>query len=78
VVIDDVFDPSPAAAAGVRVGDVLTAIDEQPIASVADFQRALYRAGIGARVTLHLARDAKILTRPVVVEERPATARPAG
>lgn len=76
VLIDDVFEPSPAAAAGVQVGDVLTALGDRPIASVADFQKALYLAGIGAAVTLHLARGEETLALPVVIEERPPAARP--
>jgi S1-C subfamily serine protease len=76
VVIDDVFDPSPAARAGIRVGDVLTAIDDHRVLSVADFQKWLYLAGIGAQVTLHVSRDGAPLALPVTIEERPDAARP--
>jgi serine protease Do len=76
VYIDDIFDPSPASRAGVRVGDVLTAVEDHRVLSVADFQKWLYLAGIGAQVTLHLSRDGESLALPVTVEERPVAARP--
>jgi S1-C subfamily serine protease len=76
IFIDDVFDPSPAARAGIRVGDVLTAIDDQRVLSVADFQKSLYLAGIGTEVRLHLWRGGEALGIPVTIEERPEAARP--
>ena len=76
VVIDDVFDPSPAVRAGVRVGDVLTAIDDHRILSVADFQKWLYLSGIGKQVELELSRAGETLELPIVIEERPQAAHP--
>jgi len=71
IYIDDVFDPSPAARAGIRVGDVLTAMDGNRIVAVADFQRSLYLLGIGHAVTLELVRDGAVLKRPMTIEQRP-------
>jgi len=76
VYIDDVYDPSPASRAGIRVGDVLTGIDDHRVLSVADFQKWLYLAGIGASVRLHVSREGEALELPVTIEERPAAARP--
>ena len=76
IYIDGVFDPSPASRAGIRVGDVLTAIDDQRVLSVADFQKSLYLAGIGATVRLHVSRDGEALELPATIEERPEAARP--
>jgi S1-C subfamily serine protease len=76
VYIDNVFVPSPASRAGVRVGDCLVAIDGQRLFSVADFQKWMYLSGIGREVTLELFRDGKTLDRRVVIEPRPAEAAP--
>jgi S1-C subfamily serine protease len=77
VFIDDVFEPSPASRAGIRVGDVLVAIDANRVLSVPDFQKWLYLAGIGAKVTLHLSRNGEEIALPMVIEERPAEAMPS-
>ena len=74
IYIDDVFDPSPASRAGLRVGDVLVRMGDERIAHVADFQRWLYLNGIGATVELELSRSGQTLRRPVRIEERPPTA----
>jgi serine protease Do len=74
VYIDDVFEPSPASRAGIRVGDSLVAIDGQRLLSVLDFQKWLYLAGIGHEVSLELHRAGETLVKRVQVEERPASA----
>lgn len=74
IVIDNVFAPSPASEAGVRIDDVLTAIDGERVLAVADFQKALYLAGIGGRLTLELSRAGESLTVEVAVQQRPPTA----
>ena len=76
IFIDDVFEPSPADRADVRVGDILTAIDGHRIASVGAFQRWLYLSGVGRSITLELFRDGNTLEKAVTVEERPAEAVP--
>jgi S1-C subfamily serine protease/mono/diheme cytochrome c family protein len=75
IYIDDVFVPSPASRAGVRVGDVLTAMSEKRILAVQDFQRQLYLLGIDAAVTLEIRRGAEVLRLPVTIEARPDAAR---
>jgi len=74
VYIDNVFEPSPATRAGVRRGDFLTALNGRAVASVADFQKALYAGGAGSPARLDLLRDGKPLTLNVPIEERPAHA----
>jgi S1-C subfamily serine protease len=71
IYIDNVYEPSPATAAGIQVGDVLRSIDDAPIASVYDFQRLLYHHGAGARIRLGMTRAGKKLEVPVTVERRP-------
>ena len=74
IYIDDVFEPSPASVAGIRVGDFLTRMNGQPIAGVPDFQRWLYAIGINAGVALEIARDGKRSTFQMKIEERPQSA----
>ncbi|HKB07989.1 MAG TPA: trypsin-like peptidase domain-containing protein [Candidatus Polarisedimenticolia bacterium] len=73
IYIDDVFDPSPAARAGIRVGDVLTAMDGNRVFAVPEFQKWLYLLGIGHAVTLEIVRDGAVLKRAMKIEQRPAT-----
>jgi S1-C subfamily serine protease len=51
------LDGSPAAAAGVRAGDVIVALDGRPIAGVGDLQRSLVGDLVGRPVELTLERD---------------------
>ena len=72
--IDDVFAPSPAAAADVKPGDFLVEMGGRAIQSVGDFQKWLYVLGIGTRVELGLLRDGQPLRVTVTIEARPAEA----
>lgn len=74
VYIDDVFDPSPAARAGVRPGDFLVAMNHHGIVSVGDFQTWLYVTGIDKPVELELVRDGKPLKLTMTIEARPPNA----
>lgn len=74
VYIDDVFAPSPAAAADIRIGDSLISIDGNRLTSVGVFQKWLYLSGIGRTITLEIFREGKTIEKRVTVEERPETA----
>jgi S1-C subfamily serine protease len=50
------LDGSPAAAAGVRTGDLILELDGRPIEGVADLQRLLDERVVGRRVALGIAR----------------------
>ncbi len=76
ILIENVFDPSPAAAAGVRPDDFLTHFGGQQIHAPVDFQRQLYLAGVGARVELKLFRDGQPYTIEVEIAARPEAAKP--
>jgi serine protease Do len=74
VCIDNVFEPSPASRAGIRVGDCLVSIDGNRLLSVLDFQKWLYLSGIGRTVRLEVFRDGSTRTLDVPIEARPSTA----
>jgi S1-C subfamily serine protease len=67
-----VMTASPAQRAGVRVGDVVVALDGQRIETVRDLQRLLTEAHIGRQVALDVVRDGRCTTRRAVCEELPA------
>ncbi|HLZ09549.1 MAG TPA: PDZ domain-containing protein, partial [Chloroflexota bacterium] len=52
---------SPAEQAGLRVGDVIVAIDNTPVGSVDDLLRFLSRAKPGASITLGVVRGGQYL-----------------
>ena len=74
VYIDDVFDPSPAARAGIVPGDFLLALGGHRLLSVGDFQTWLYVLGVGREVELVVQRDGKELRLTVPIEVRPSSA----
>ncbi len=65
---------SPAAAAGLRVGDVVVAIDTHPVSSVADVQERLYAIPPGTTVELSVHRaGATAAVVPVRLSNEPAS-----
>src|SRR6266566_6404124 len=51
------LDGSPAAAAGVRAGDIIVSLDGRPIAGVGDLQRSLVGDLVGRAIEVTLERD---------------------
>ena len=76
IYIDNVFDPSPAAAAGIRVGDFLIRLNGEPLTSAFRFQQQLYLAGIGRVAKLEVFRDGQTLHLETRIGERPPEATP--
>jgi S1-C subfamily serine protease len=54
------MEPSPAAAAGLRVGDILVELDGDPIEGVADLQRRLIGDVVGRRLDLRIERSGEL------------------
>ena len=63
-----VTEGCPAARGGVRVGDLIVAYDDGPIASVDDLQRLLTEQRVGVPATLTVLRGADKLVLPIVPE----------
>jgi serine protease Do len=72
--IDNVFNPSPAASQGLRVGDVITRMVGEDIHTVYDFQRILYAIGVGFEVTMEVSRQGTRLERTLRIDRRPPEA----
>jgi hypothetical protein len=70
VLVSKVIDGSPAARAGLRVGDVVTAVDSVAVATPRDLAHAIRSREDGAAVTLELWRDGAVQSVTAAVEER--------
>src|SRR5215471_529439 len=76
--ISDITDPdSPAAKAGLRSGDVITAIDGTPVKGASELTEAVVGLPVGHSAKIDYIRDGQRLSTTVVLAERPlsATAR---
>jgi S1-C subfamily serine protease len=69
VEVTEVADASPAARAGIRPGDLLLALDGQPVVGMNDLQRLMVGERIGAPVTFTVARNERMFELPLVPSE---------
>jgi membrane-associated protease RseP (regulator of RpoE activity) len=73
VLVARVREDSPAAAAGIQVGDVLTAVDGKPLSGPPSLAHAVREKKTGESVQVDFLRDESALTATVTVEERDRT-----
>jgi len=74
VVVQDVLKDAPAETSGLRAGDLIVAIDGQPVSSAEDVVRAITQRLLpGQRVELTIVRGKARKSVTVVLGERPAT-----
>jgi S1-C subfamily serine protease len=69
VEVVEVVDGSPAARAGIRVGDVIFEVDGRPVESATDLQRMMVAELIGREVTARLVREGSLVERSIVPAE---------
>jgi len=60
---------SPSDRAGVRVGDIIRAVNGQPVSRASDAQRLIFGATIGDRITLTIEREGERRDVTIVLEE---------
>ena len=72
VVVSAVTEESPAAKAGIAVGDVILNLGEKEITRSKDFSRLVAESPIGKEIALLVWRNGEIMTLNVLVEEMPA------
>jgi serine protease Do len=79
ILVGDVMPDGPAARAGLRRGDVVTAIDDKPVDDAGQFRNTIAATAPGTRRRLTVLRDGKEQAVEVAVGELPAerTARAA-
>ena len=71
VMISNVVDDSPAARAGVEVGDILTRFDGEDVTSSRKLTTMVRKAEAGAPADLEIWRDGKVETLSTTLDERP-------
>jgi serine protease Do len=67
--ITQVEPNSPAAKAGLKIGDVITEIDGQKVSDAGELQVLVGQKQPGSKITLKVRRDGKSMTVPVTLEE---------
>lgn len=70
VLVSRVVDDSPAQRAGLRVGDVITHLDGEPVTSSFDATTRIGTRGDGEVVALEVMRDGKVETLSATLETR--------
>lgn len=65
VYVDSLLENSAAGAAGVEAGDVITAVNDEPVANSAELQERIARYRPGDKVRLELLRESERLNIPV-------------
>jgi serine protease Do len=63
------LDGSPAAAGGVRAGDVIVELDGRPIEGVGDLQRLMVGEVVGRPIGVEVERDGSMLALRVTPAE---------
>jgi S1-C subfamily serine protease len=76
VVVRSVSDGSPAAAAGLREGDLIVAAQMRPLRNAADFDRLVRSAGRGTRINFALLRDGTPVEVSAVLASAPTRNAP--
>jgi serine protease Do len=71
VVIGEVFDNTPAAKAGLKPGDIITAIAGQPIKDGKTLQLTVAGLPLQKPTDVAIVRDGKVMTVAVTIEEQP-------
>ena len=66
---------SPAHKAGLKVGDLLMAVDGQPVATYADLLERMGESAVGDKLKLKIGRGSEQLDVELVIGERPAAGR---
>jgi serine protease Do len=75
VLVSEVLDNTPAASAGLKAGDVITAANGRSVQSTTDLMREVRDAEPGSAIELRVTRDRKESTMKVTLpQRRPVTA----
>jgi len=67
--VASIIEPSPAASAGARRGDIVITIDHTPVTSATELQRLMVEHAIGRRMELTVWRNGALVDIVVEPEE---------
>jgi serine protease Do len=71
LLLEDVAPGGPAEASGLAIGDVVVAMNDRPVGSLAEFVSTLTLRNVGRTVRLDVLRGTQALTLEIPVVERP-------
>jgi serine protease Do len=71
VLINEVYEDDPAYAAGIKPGDIILMVEDQPVDSPNQLSRLVAQVGPGEKAKIHLLRDGKEKIYHVPMAERP-------
>lgn len=77
VFVRRLFGDSPASAAGLQAGDLITALNGQKLTSVPEFDTAIARTAFGNTVVVQIQRGANTLERRLTVQQFPKEKAPS-
>lgn len=77
VVVTKVFENSPGSKANIGVGDVITTVNNQPVTTPREMQKAILALPVGQQVDLLVTRKTQQFLTRVTAEEQPDTLGPA-
>jgi serine protease Do len=71
VLINEVYEDDPAYAAGIKPGDIILMVDDEPVDSPNQLSRLVARVGPGENAKIRVLRDGKEMIYHVPMAERP-------
>lgn len=75
VLVQGVFEGSPAAKGNILAEDVITEVNGQSVPGTREFARLVRNLAVGAKVKLKVVRGGKSLDREITIEKRPSQDR---
>jgi len=72
VLVSDIVADSPAEAAGIESGDVITKVDDEPVGSTDELIQAVSLKPIGSTVELEIVRAGDVIRLEATLAERPS------
>lgn len=71
VMVSEIVEGGPAEAGGMRIGDVIYAVDGEPVAGSGVLFQLVTQSGVGNAVDFSIGRDGAPLTLEVVIDKAP-------
>lgn len=73
VAVISVENGSPAAKAGMKKGDIITKVNDEEVASIAEFRYELYKYEVGNKIKVTFYRDSKVQTAEITLGKNTKT-----